>query len=398
MLSSKKILIAITGSIAAYKMISLVRLLTKAGAEVKVIMSPAATQFVSPLVLSTLTRNPVMHQLADNEEWSNHVMLGRWADLLLIAPLTCNSLAKMAQGICDNMVMAVYLSATCPVMVAPAMDEDMWLHPSTKRNLAQIKADGCTVLNVDNGSLASGLEGEGRMLEPEVILQHIVMAVGRTNEFAGKRVLITAGPTQEAIDPVRYISNHSSGKMGFALAETIYLQGGHVTLVAGPVNLPLPFPEIQLVKVTTAAEMFDAVKQQYQQADILIMCAAVADYTPETKASFKLKKTTDDFTLHLTKTTDILGFLGANKSSQQVLVGFALETHDELAFAKQKLIAKNADMIVLNSLNDKEAAFGFDTNKITIISQQNGVTAFDLQTKKLVAVNIAASILKEKQA
>jgi phosphopantothenoylcysteine decarboxylase/phosphopantothenate--cysteine ligase len=387
MLKNKKILVGITGSIAAYKTITLVRLLVKAGAEVKVVMTEAATQFASPLVLSTLSKNKVLFKLSDEDAWSNHVELGRWADLFVIAPLSCNSLAKMANGQCDNLLLAVYLSATCPVMVAPAMDEDMWHHPSTKRNLTLLQNDKVTTMPVGNGELASGLFGEGRMAEPEEIIGFIKEKYFRGNELAGKKVLVTAGPTYEAIDPVRFIGNHSSGKMGYALAEVFFEHGADVTLISGPTSTIPAYAGINLNRVVTAAEMYKLVNEKSKAADIIIMAAAVADYTPETIFENKLKKQADELTLTLKKTQDILLDVGINKEPSQFIVGFALETENEIENGTQKLLKKNTDCIILNSLRDPNAGFGTDTNTITIIDQ-NGHQSFPNKSKKEVAEDI----------
>jgi phosphopantothenoylcysteine decarboxylase/phosphopantothenate--cysteine ligase len=394
MLRGKKILIGVTGSIAAYKVILLVRLLVKANAEVKVIMTKASAQFVSPLVLSTLSKNNVLIDIADENLWANHVMLGRWADVFLIAPLSCNTLAKMANGICDNLLLAVYLSATCPVVVAPAMDEDMWLHPATKRNLNTIKADGNKVIQVQNGELASGLIGEGRMAEPEEIVNYLIETFFRTNEFAEKHILITAGPTYEALDPVRFIGNHSSGKMGFALAEEFYLKGASVTLISGSTNQTTNYSGIKLLKVISAKEMYNACTKEFKKANITVMSAAVADYTPETIAEQKIKKKDASFNLKLVKTNDILAALGKAKKKNQFLIGFALETNNEIQNAFDKLKNKNADCIVLNSLNDSKAGFGYDTNKVNILYKDGTVHPFELKSKKEVAKDIVSFIAK----
>lgn len=392
MLNNKKILIGISGSIAAYKIILLVRQLVKANAEVRIIMTKSATSFVSPLVLSTLSKNNVLIDIANEHEWANHVMLGRWADVFLIAPLSCNTLAKMANGLCDNLLLATYLSATCPVIVAPAMDEDMWHHPSTKKNIATIKSYNNYVIDVAYGELGSGLIGDGRMAEPEIIFNYLVENFTRGNLFKNKKVLVTAGPTVEAIDPVRFISNHSTGKMGFAIAEAFYLQGADVTLVSGPTNQQLDFKGINLIQVQSAEQMFDACNKHFKKCDIAIMSAAVADYTPTEVAQEKIKKKTNTLNLQLTKTKDILAYLGSTKKKSQYLVGFALETNNALNYAIQKLKAKNADAIILNSLNDAKAGFGFDTNKIAIISKDETVVNFDLKSKKEVAQDIVAYI------
>jgi phosphopantothenoylcysteine decarboxylase/phosphopantothenate--cysteine ligase len=395
MLKDKKILIGITGSIAAYKIILLVRLLVKANAEVKIVMTKNAAQFVSPLVLSTLSRNKVLIELADESEWANHVMLGRWANVFLIAPLSCNTLAKMANGICDNLLMATYLSATCPVVVAPAMDEDMWHHPATKKNIATIKSYKNEIIDVEKGELGSGLIGDGRMAEPETIFNYIVEHYCRTNAFKNKRVLVTAGPTYEPIDPVRFIGNHSSGKMGFAIAEAFYLQGADVTLVSGPTNQSINYQGIKIIPVQSAQQMFDACVKEFKKTDIAIMSAAVADYTPVEVATQKIKKKTANLTLQLTKTNDILAHLGAIKKKHQYLVGFALETNNEEQNALQKLKTKNADCIVLNSLNHSNAGFGFDTNKITIINKDETIHKFDLKAKEAVSKDISTFIAQQ---
>jgi phosphopantothenoylcysteine decarboxylase / phosphopantothenate---cysteine ligase len=394
MLQNKKILLGITGSIAAYKTAVLTRLLVKAGAEVKIVMTSAAKDFVSPLSLSTLSKNPVLADLAENDSWANHVMLGRWADVMLIAPLSCNTLAKMASGLCDNLLMAVYLSATCPVVVAPAMDEDMWHHGTTKNNLETLKTFGNHIIPVENGELASGLVGEGRMAEPEAIVNWLNSFFLHENELSGKKILITAGPTYEKIDPVRFIGNHSSGKMGVAIAEEMKSRGGDVTLVLGPSGIKVN-GGIKVINVTSAAEMLDACEQQFATSDITIMSAAVADYTPVAVANEKIKKGEKDLSVSLTKTTDILKKLGALKTGNQVLVGFALETNNEKENALQKLQSKNADMIVLNSLQDAGAGFGHDTNKITIFDKTGNTYPFDVKSKKEVARDIVNTIIQQ---
>lgn len=394
MLQNKKILLGITGSIAAYKSAVLTRLLVKAGAEVKIVMTSAAKDFVTPLSLSTLSKNPVLADLAEHDSWANHVMLGRWADMMLIAPLSCNTLSKMATGLCDNLLMAVYLSATCPVVVAPAMDEDMWHHGSTKNNLEVIKRLGNHIIPVVNGELASGLIGEGRMAEPETIVSWLDKFFLTENELSGKKILITAGPTYEQIDPVRFIGNHSSGKMGVAIAEEMKKRGGDVTLVLGPSDIKVN-GGIELIHVTSAAEMFNACEKNFGASDITIMSAAVADYTPEHIYGEKLKKTEDSFTISLTKTKDILKTLGSLKTSNQILVGFALETNDEKENALKKLNLKNADMIVLNSLQDAGAGFGHDTNKITIFDKAGNTFPFDIKSKKEVAIDIVNTIIQQ---
>lgn len=393
MLKGKKILLGITGSIAAYKSAILVRLLVKQGAEVKIIMTTAAKDFVTPLSLSTLSKNDVLADITDNDTWANHVMLGRWADVMLIAPLSCNTLAKMANGLCDNLLMAVYLSATCPVVVAPAMDEDMWHHNSTKENLKKITSFNNQIIPVEKGELASGLVGEGRMAEPENIVNWLENFFSNKLELNGKKVLITAGPTYEAIDPVRFIGNHSSGKMGVAIAEEMKNRGANVTLVLGPSNINVS-ENIEVIKVKSANEMYEACINHFEKTDIAIMSAAVADYTPVSTASQKIKKNENTFNIELTKTKDILKSLGEKKKNKQILVGFALETNNEKEYALKKLQTKNADMIVLNSLNDAGAGFGYDTNRITIFDKHNNEYKFDTKSKKEVAKDIVNTIIK----
>lgn len=394
MLQGKKILLGITGSIAAYKSIYLVRSLVKAGAEVKVIITPSAKDFVSSLTLSTLSRNPVLTDLFDEESWSNHVMLGRWADLMIIAPLSCNTLAKMANGHCDNLLLATYLSATCPVVVAPAMDEDMWHHPATKENLKKLESFGNTIIPVEKGDLASGLTGEGRMAEPEQILDFICTRFFLTRPLTGKKAMVTAGPTYEPIDPVRFIGNHSTGKMGLAIARELQHRGAEVTLIMGPTQVDMSSNGIPIVKVKTADEMYRASNKVFEKSDIAIMAAAVADYAPVAIAKEKIKKKEDRLVLELTKTKDILKSLGEKKKEGQVLVGFALETNDEEQNAADKLQKKNADMIILNSLNDPGAGFGYDTNKITIFEKGGQQFSFDTKSKNEVAKDIVDTIIR----
>jgi phosphopantothenoylcysteine decarboxylase/phosphopantothenate--cysteine ligase len=397
MLEGKKILLGISGSIAAYKSAVLTRLLIKAGAEVKIVMTPAAKDFVTPLSLSTLSKNPVLADLTENDSWANHVMLGRWADIMLIAPLSCNTLSKMATGLCDNLLMAVYLSATCPVAVAPAMDEDMWHHGTTKKNLTIISGFGNHIIPVEHGELASGLVGDGRMAEPESIVEWLNSFFLTETELKGKKVLVTAGPTYESIDPVRFIGNYSSGKMGVAIAEEMQKRGAQVTLVLGPSDIHVN-GGIKLVKVRSAEEMYKACEKVFPQSDIAIMSAAVADYTPATVANEKIKKTENDLSVSLIKTKDILKALGAVKTKDQFLVGFALETNNEKENALKKLSSKNADMIVLNSLQDAGAGFGHDTNKITIFDKAGTAFPFDIKSKKEVAVDIVNTIIKQLHA
>ena len=382
-LKGKKVLLGITGSIAAYKMIILTRLLVKAGAEVKIVMTENATNFVSPLVLSTLSKNPVYRDLATGDNWSNHVALGRWADLMVIAPLSCNSLAKMAAGLCDNLLLAVYLSATCPVLAAPAMDADMWHHPATRANIEKIKSYGHQVLNVNSGELASGLIGEGRMAEPEELLVAIASTL-REDILKGKRVLITAGPTHEPLDPVRFIANHSTGKMGAALADAFYNKGADVCFIYGPGSKMPVFPGIEKIPVTTAANMYEATLKAFDQVDIAVLAAAVADYTPSVVEDKKIKKKEADFNLALVKTRDILKTLGECKQGK-LLIGFALETDQAIDNARKKLFEKHADFIVLNSMQEPGAGFGYDTNKVSILSSNGQISESTLASKQQIA-------------
>jgi phosphopantothenoylcysteine decarboxylase/phosphopantothenate--cysteine ligase len=393
MLKGKKILIGITGSIAAYKTIYLVRLLVKGGAEVKVVITPSAKDFVSTLTLSTLSKNPVLADLFDEQSWANHVMLGRWADVMVIAPLSCNSLAKMAHGLCDNLLLAVYLSATCPVIVAPAMDEDMWRHSSTKENLKKIESFGNKIIPVEKGELASGLVGDGRMAEPETIAQFLQDFFFQAKSLDGKKAFVSAGPTYEPIDPVRFIGNYSSGKMGIAIAKELYRRGADVVLITGPTNIE-SMNGVEVVRVSTADEMYNACTKSFKNADIGIMAAAVADYTPAKKERDKIKKKGGNLSLELRETADILKSLGEQKKGKQVLVGFALETNNEKQNALKKLRAKNADMIVLNSLNDKDAGFGKDTNRITIFEKGGKEFQFETKTKEEVAKDIVDTIIQ----
>lgn len=388
MLTNKKILIGVTASIAAYKTILLVRFLVKNGAIVKVVMTPSSREFVSPLVLSTLSKNNVAIELSNENTWSNHVALGRWADVFIIAPLSCNTLAKMANGFCDNLLLAVYLSATCPVVVAPAMDEDMWHHPTTKNNLQKLESFGNKIIKVNNGELASGLFGEGRMAEPEEIIEFIKTTFFRSNILQGKKVLITAGPTYEAIDPVRFIANHSSGKMGFALANAFFEAGATVTVVAGPSNQKPKYKNINITQVSSSHQMFEETTSISPDFDIIIMSAAVADYTPVETSTQKIKKQDGNFNIELTKTKDILSFLGQKKLPTQILIGFALETNNELEYAKNKLEKKNADAIVLNSFNNTNQVFGSDNNQITILKKGGELFTFESKTKEEVARDI----------
>jgi phosphopantothenoylcysteine decarboxylase/phosphopantothenate--cysteine ligase len=393
-MKGKKIIIGISGSIAAYKIPMLVRLLLKKGAEVKIVMTPSAATFVSPLVLSTLTKHPVLIELSSNETWANHVALGRWADLMLIAPASCNTIAKMANGICDNLLLAVYLSATCPVMIAPAMDEDMWNHASLQKNLVLLKSYQNIILDTEHGELASGLIGFGRMLEIEKLVLEIDSFFNTKQRLKNKKALVTAGPTYENLDPVRYIGNYSSGKMGIAIAETLANEGCEVVLVLGPTSLTTMHANIKTIHVRSAEEMLNACTTHFAETDIAVMSAAVADYTPMTVATSKIKKKDEEFTIQLKKTTDILKQLGSIKSKNQILIGFALENKNEKTYALKKLEEKNADAIVLNSLNDEGAGFAHDTNKISIFEKNGIETNYELKSKTAVAKDIIEKIIK----
>jgi len=397
-LSGKKILLGITAGIAAYKSAYLVRMLIKKGAEVRVVMTPSAKEFVTPLTLSTLSKNEVLSSFVDEENenahWNNHVALGLWADLFLIAPATANTLSKMASGNSDNFLVATYLSAKCPVYVAPAMDLDMYKHPSTTHSLDTLKGFGTIVIPAVHGELASGLVGLGRMAEPEAIIAFIEADLERKLPLRGKKFLITAGPTYEAIDPVRFIGNHSSGKMGYALAEVAADLGAEVTLVSGPSSLNPVNDSIYRISVTSAREMYDEALKSFPHADVAILSAAVADYRPKYPAAQKIKKNSEGLQLELEKTEDILAALGGMKKSQ-FLVGFALETENELENAKSKLKKKNLDLIILNSLNDEGVAFGADTNKVTLIESSNKIHPFGVKDKTEVANDII-QFIREK--
>lgn len=395
MLKGKKILLGVTGSIAAYKAAALTRLLVKDHAEVKVIMTRAAHEFITPLTLATLSKNPVLTEFTKDKtgQWNNHVELGLWADAILIAPTSANTIGKMANGICDNLLLATYLSARCPVFIAPAMDLDMLIHKTTQENLSKLKSYGNHIIEPAFGELASGLIGNGRMEEPEELFNHLSQFFDN-GKLKGKKVLITAGPTYEAIDPVRFIGNHSSGKMGFALASQMALAGASVTLVTGPSHQKISHTNIDVVHVTSAEEMYTACVHFFLTTDITILSAAVADYKPITKAEQKIKKKEETFLLELTKTHDIAASLGEIKKPEQLLVGFALETDNEVENALKKLTAKNFDLIVLNSLNDSGAGFGHATNKISIIHKNKQVDTFELKNKNEVAKDIIAAIEK----
>jgi phosphopantothenoylcysteine decarboxylase/phosphopantothenate--cysteine ligase len=395
-LQGKKIILGISGSIAAYKAAVLSRLFVKAGAEVKVIMTAGAKDFIQPLTLATLTKYPVYSEFINNEsgEWNNHVELGLWADLMVIAPATANTIAKMANGICDNLLLATYLSARCPIMVAPAMDLDMWLHAATQNNLNKITQYGNLIVEPATGELASGLNGKGRMAEPEDIYSAVEQFFSKQHLLSKKKVLITAGPTIEPIDPVRFISNHSTGKMGYAIAEAMANYGAEVVLVSGPTQCKALHKNIKVFPVTTAEQMAHACMQYFKETDIAVLSAAVADYSPATVSNTKIKKQHGDaITITLKKTTDILKSLGQIKNNKQILVGFALETNNEIEHAKQKLVQKNADIIVLNSLNDAGAGFALDTNKITVLHKNGKQHAYELKDKKQVAVDIVNEII-----
>lgn len=394
-LKGKKILLGISGSIAAYKSALLVRLLVKADAEVRVIMTQSATEFITPLTLSTLSKNPVLISFTKNEtgEWNNHVELGLWADLMIIAPATAKTLSKCASGHCDDLLTAIYLSARCPVFFAPAMDVDMYRHPSTQHNIQKLISYGNLFISPEHGELASGLIGDGRLAEPENILNILGNHFTKRPVAAQKRVLITAGPTVEPIDPVRFISNRSSGKMGYAIAEAFAAAGAQVTLITGPTYLKTSNANIRTIPIETASQMFNAAQDNFGASDLVIFAAAVADYTPRHVAEQKIKKQGDSMTLDLAKTTDIAGTLGPMKKPGQLIIGFALETENELSHAQDKLARKNFDYIVLNSLNDPGAGFAHDTNKITVIDKDKNVRQFDLKSKDEVAQDILNIVL-----
>jgi phosphopantothenoylcysteine decarboxylase/phosphopantothenate--cysteine ligase len=397
MLKGKKVLLGVTASIAAYKSAELVRLFKKAGASVRVIQTEASLQFVAPLTLATLSENQVLTKMIDSEsgQWSNHIELGLWADLMVVAPLTANTLSKMVHGDCDNLLLATYLSAKCPVYFAPAMDLDMYKHPSTKANISKLEEYGNILIPSGFGELASGLVGEGRMAEPQEIIEHITADLSKELPLNNKRVLITAGPTYEAIDPVRFIGNRSSGKMGIALAIESANSGAKVDLVLGPSALYCTHSNIKVHRIQSASEMHTKVDALFAKSNISIFAAAVADYAPKTPAKQKIKKSSDSFSLDLEQTKDILALMCAKKTSTQFVVGFALETENEIENAISKLDRKNLDMIVLNSLNNKGAGFECDTNKITIIDKANNITDFKLKDKSEVAKDIINMILKQ---
>lgn len=392
-MNGKRILLGVSGSISAYKAALLVRLLVKAGAEVQVVMTESAKTFITPLTLATLSKRPVLSTFINDDtgSWNNHVELGLWADAVVIAPATAHTLARCAHGFADDLLSAVYLSARCPVFFAPAMDLDMYQHPSMLTNLRLLESYGNHIIRAEHGELASGLVGEGRLAEPEHIVEILSTFFDKVEQpilLAGRNVLITAGPTQEAIDPVRYISNHSTGKMGYAIAKAFASAGANVTLVSGPTALPIPHPSIRRIKVRSAQEMFEATQDEFDKASVVVLSAAVADYTPVHVADQKIKKSEREFSLALTKTIDIAATLGARKKTGQYMMGFALETNDERSNALKKLHAKNLDWIVLNSLRDEGAGFGHDTNKITVIDKNEQTSEFALKTKDEVAQDL----------
>ena len=394
MLSGKKIIIGITGSIAAYKVPFIIRLLKKAGAEVQVIMTHAATDFVTPLTLSTLSERPVLIDFFDKKDgsWSSHVDLGLWADIMLIAPVSANTMAKMANGIADNLLLTTILSSRSKVFFAPAMDLDMYKHPTTTENIGKLQLFGYKLIKPVSGELASGLKGCGRLEEPEIIVDILEKYFTNSLSFYGKRIMVTAGPTYEAIDPVRFIGNHSSGKMGLEISKAFAKQGAKVDLILGPTNNIIDNASVNVINVTSAVEMYYESMNYYKNADIIIMAAAVADFTPDIVSKNKIKKESGIASIKLKATIDILASLGENKKKGQLLVGFALETDNEIANAKKKLKKKNLDIIVLNSLKDKGAGFGHDTNKINILTKNGDNISFDLKSKHDVALDLLTVI------
>jgi len=405
MLKGKKILLGVTGSIAAYKAALIVRLFIKSGAEVKVLMTDAATEFITPLTLSTLSKNPVFTEFYTRKDgvWNNHVDLGLWADLFIIAPASANTMAKLVHGQSDNLLTATYLSAKCPVFIAPAMDLDMWKHPSTQSNIEALESYGNKIIPVGEGELASGLSGAGRMAEPEDIItfsENEIISSSERLPLSGKKVLINAGPTYEAIDPVRFIGNRSSGKMGVALANVAAEMGAEVKLILGPSSQRPSYSSIDLVMVTSAAEMFEATDAAFSDSDITILCAAVADFTPKKVSDIKIKKkdNSEEISVELERTKDILKTMGEKKSENQILVGFALETNNEEENAKAKLKKKNLDLIVLNSLQDKGAGFQGDTNKVTLFDKNNNISKFELKSKAEVAADIINKVIEFSNA
>ncbi len=395
MLNGKKILLGVTGGIAAYKAAYLIRLFIKAKAEVRVIMTPSAGEFISALTLSTLSKNPVFSEFINENkgEWNNHVELGLWADIFIIAPATANTIAKMANGISDNILLATYLSARCPVLVAPAMDLDMFKHASTVTNINLLREHGVGIIDVAYGELASGLTGSGRMTEPEDIFEKVNGLLTGNKPLSGKNVLVTAGPTYEQIDPVRFIGNHSSGKMGVAIARQLKNQGANVHLILGPVAAEYELEGLEVNNVISAEEMFEAAIKNFPGSDIAVLAAAVADYKPKNVQSSKIKKKSNSISIDLVSTKDIAATLGNSKKEGQLIVGFALETDDEVKNATKKLHNKNFDMIVLNSLKDEGAGFGYDTNKVSFLTRDNKLTEFELKSKEDVAKDIVDAIV-----
>jgi len=398
-MNGKRVLLGITGGIAAYKIAFLIRLLRKSGAEVKCILTPASCDFISPLVVSTLSGNPVGIEFWNKSDgtWNNHVEYGQWADVFVIAPCTANTLSKMVAGSCDNLLLATYLSMKGNTIVAPAMDLDMYKHPSTQRNIDQLDKDGVMIIPAEEGELASGLEGQGRLAEPETIFEVINSKLGSTKKkssYSGKTVLITAGPTYEAIDPVRFIGNHSSGKMGFSLAEVMLHEGANVILVSGPTELSLSHENLSIISIVSAQEMLQAVQQNWSTCDYGVFAAAVADYRPAQKADQKIKKKEEEINIELIRNPDVLRWAGENKSKNQVLVGFALETQNAIENANHKLKSKNLNIIVVNTMEDDGAGFSVNTNKISILDDRNNSVDFQLKSKHEVAKDIT-KYLKE---
>lgn len=396
-LKGKHIILGITGSIAAYKAAILVRLLVKEGAEVKVVMTPLAKEFITPLTLATLSKNPILVDFfnPENGDWNSHVDLGLWADLYLIAPATANTMAKMANGVADNLLLTTYLSAKCPVVIAPAMDLDMYKHPSTQRNVEILRGYGNTIIEATTGELASGLTGKGRMEEPEAIVSFVIDYLSKNGRFSGVNVMVTSGPTFEPIDPVRFIGNYSSGKMGTAIAESFARQGAMVKFITGPAREIPSHSNIEIIRVKTAADMYKAANEVFPNVDIAIMAAAVADFTPDSTSNSKIKRESSELSLKLKPTEDIAASLGRVKRNNQILVGFALETDDVLANAIKKIQSKNLDIVVLNSLKDPGAGFGYDTNKVTIIDKRSKTISFDLKQKTEVANDIVDFVAEE---
>jgi len=394
-LKGKNILLGVTGGIAAYKAAILIRALVKEGAQVKVVMTKLAKEFITPLTLATLSKNPILVDFFDpeNGEWNSHVDIGLWADLYVIAPATANSMGKMAHAIADNLLLTTYLSARCPVMLAPTMDLDMYQHPANLKNIEILKSYGNIIVEPDSGELASGLVGKGRMAEPEVITERVIEFFSSKKKLKSRKILVTAGPTFEPIDPVRFIGNYSSGKMGYAIAEELALQGAEVILISGPTHLKSDHPSISTINIHTAQEMYNESVKHFPDCNAAIMCAAVADFKPDKKQNKKVKRGKEDLQINLTPNKDIAAELGKMKSNNQLLVGFALETDDELTNAKRKIQNKNLDFIVLNSLQEKGAGFSVDTNKISIIDKHEKITNFDVKLKKEVAVDIVKELI-----